>query len=118
MGQLHKDVDFTILRSSDRQIAGINYASRFLGNALEADPKKIRQIFIEVYTAMQVQESRFHYQTENDLPQAKLALKKILEPQLKSRLNKLIPGNDSYNKIETAIDQLFQWYMKEYLTNK
>ncbi|MFV2014905.1 MAG: hypothetical protein ACC656_05735 [Candidatus Heimdallarchaeota archaeon] len=107
--------DYTVLRSTDKQIKGIKLASQILENKLGIDKDLVRGAFVEVYTEMQIEESRYHYQTENDLPQIKLALKKMLEPMLKSKLNALIQSENMWDEIDRAIDHLFHWYMKEYL---
>jgi hypothetical protein len=107
--------DYTTLRSTDKQIKGIQIASQMLEDALGVEKEKIRAIFVEVYTEWQVQESMFHYQGEDDLPQVKLAIKKILEPRLRSKLLDLFQNDVDHDKVNRAIEKLFHWYMSEYL---
>ncbi len=111
------EMDFSILRSSEKQQEGIKYASEKLEKALKVDKKKFSKIFEEIYTEMQIRESRYHFQMETDLPQAKLAMKKMLEPQLKEKVLKLIPNEKNYNNLELVIENLFRWYISEYLNN-
>lgn len=109
--------NYDVLRSTDKQIDGINLASQILGKKLGIDKALIRTAFVQVYTEMQIQDSRFHYEGENDLPQVKLALKKIMEPKLKSKLYTLMNDETKYAIIDLALDSLYQWYMNEYLTS-
>ncbi|MCE7733619.1 MAG: hypothetical protein GPJ54_01995 [Candidatus Heimdallarchaeota archaeon] len=109
------DEDYTVLRSTDKQMTGIKQASRLLAEKLDIDKNVIQGVLIDVFIDMQIQESRYHYQTENDLPQFKIALKKIMEPRLKSKLSALLPTDNLSCDLDFVLDRLFHWYMEEYL---
>lgn len=115
LGDSITEEDYGVLRSSEKQKKGIEFASEKLENALGVEKKKFEEIFQEVYTEMQIRESRYHYQMETDLPQAKLAMKKMLEPQLKEKVLDLIPNEKNYDELNRVIENLFQWYIREYL---
>ena len=66
---------------------------------------------------MQIRESRYRFEMDLDLPQVKLAMKKMIEPQLKEMIIKLNPEIIHYDKVNETLENLFQWYMNEYLTD-
>lgn len=109
------DEDYSVLRSTEKQMTGIKHASRWLAEKLGIDRNMIQSALVDVFIDMQIQESRFHYQTENDLPQFKIALKKIMEPSLKFKLNALLPVDRADCNLDLILDRLFHWYMDDYL---
>ena len=80
--------DYSILRSSERQIKGIDHVCQRLSKALEIDKKHFQKIFDKIFVEMQIRESRYRFEMAQDLPQVKLAMKKMIEPQLKEMIIK------------------------------
>lgn len=109
------DEDYSILQSTDRQLKGINLASEILEKKLGINKELIRDALFEIFVDLQIQGSRYHYQTENDLPQFKVAVKKGMLPMLKSKLGALLQTENTHCDLDIALDQLFHWYMDEYL---
>lgn len=109
------DRDYTVLRSSEKQNNGIKLVSERFEKSLGIDKKHFGIILNEIFTEMQIRESRFHFEMADDLPQVKLALKKMLEPQLTEKILELFPEQNNSDILTETIENLFQWYMNEYL---
>lgn len=110
--------DYSVLRSSERQSKGIDHVCERLSKALGMDKNQFRKIFDEIFTEMQIRESRYHIDMENDLPQVKLAMKKMIEPQIKEMILKLKMKVNNFEVLNETLDNLFHWYMNEYLADR